>query len=81
MNMADVVIKRCPACPSIRSQVEEIAAALRNDLHVTARIEDGARGELSVFVDGSPVIRKVGDDLPSAGDVEEAVRGAVPTGV
>jgi len=79
--VASVVIKRCPVCPSIGSQVEGIAAALRNDMHVVASIEDGARGELSVYVDGSPVIQKHGDDMPSASAVEAAIRNAVPIGV
>jgi hypothetical protein len=79
--MNEVIIKRCPVCPTIRSQAEGIADALRNELHQTARIEDGERGELSVLVDGVPVIQRQGDDLPSADEVEAAVRNAVPAGV
>jgi len=76
--MADVVIKRCPVCPSIRSQVETIKSALQTDLHISPRVENGAKGELSVFVDGIPMIQRTGDDLPTSEEVEAAVRNAVP---
>lgn len=78
--MTNVVIKRCPVCPSIRSQVEGITTALRNDLRVSARVEDGVQGELSVYADGVPVIQRTADYLPSADEVEAAVRNAAPAG-
>jgi hypothetical protein len=79
--VADVVIKRCPYCPSIGSQAEGIVKNLASDLNVSARIEDGEQGELSVFVDGVPVIQRTGDDLPNTEEVEAAVQNAIPTGV
>jgi hypothetical protein len=78
--VADIVIKRCPVCPSVRSRVEDITTALRDDLHVSARVADGAMGELSVFVDGVPVIQRAGDDLPTYDEVEAAVRNATAAG-
>jgi hypothetical protein len=79
--MQIVVIKRCPYCPSIGSQAKGIAKALGNDLNVYTQIEDGVKGELSVFVDGVPVIQRTSDDLPSSDEVEAAVKNAAPVGV
>ena len=78
--MADVVIKRCPVCPSIGSRVEEIVKNLARDMNVSPRVEDGAKGELSVFVDGVPVIQRTGNDPPNTEEVEAAVRNALPAG-
>ncbi len=78
--MVHVTIKRCPFCPSIRSQVEGIVKALEDDLRVPTSVEDGAKGELSVFAGGVPVIRRTGDGLPSVDEVEMAVRNAMPAG-
>jgi len=78
--VADVVIKRCPFCPSIGSQVEGIVRNLARDVNVSARVEDGAEGELSVLVGGVPVIQRTGDDLPDTEEVEAAVRNATPAG-
>ena len=79
--MADVVIKRCPFCPSIGSQVEGIVNNLAKDMNVSARVEDGAKGELSVLVDGVPVIQRASDDLPNTEQVEAAVGSTIPAGV
>jgi hypothetical protein len=79
--VAHVVIKRCPFCPSIGSQVEGIVRNLARDMGVTARVEDGEKGELSVFVDGVLVIQRTGDDLPTTDVVETAVRNGLPMGV
>lgn len=49
-------------------------------MNASPRVEDGEKGELSVFVDGVPVIQRTGD-LPNTEEVEGAVRNAVPAGV
>jgi hypothetical protein len=40
---------------------------------------DGAHGELTVYVNGQVAARKVGDKLPSMGEVLSAVREASPS--
>lgn len=76
--MADIVIKRCPESVLIGRRAEEIARALQDNLAARPRIEDGASGELSVFVDGVPMIQRTDDNLPSTDEVEAAVRNAAP---
>jgi hypothetical protein len=79
--MIHIVIKRCPFCPSIRSQVDGIAKNLETDLGISVSIEDGDRDELSVFVDGVPVIQRIGDNLQTSDEVEAAVRNAISSSV
>ena len=76
---ASIIIKRCPTCASIRSRADELRESLRKELGITPRIEDGASGELSLFVDGVPMIQRTGDSLPSDEEIEAAVRNARPT--
>jgi len=79
--MSDVVIARCPVCPTIGSHAQQIVSALKNDIDMTVRVEDGAKGEFSVLVDGVPVLQRNGDSLPSAEEVEAAVMNTMPAGV
>jgi hypothetical protein len=44
-------------------------------------VVDGNRGELSVLVDGVPLIQRTGDTLPNTEEVTAAVRSAIPAGV
>jgi hypothetical protein len=53
---------------------------LRNEPGVEVEVVDGSKGELSVFVDGVPLIQRGSDNLPSTEEVEAAVRNAVPAG-
>jgi predicted Rdx family selenoprotein len=78
--MSSIIIKRCPASPTIRSFTQQIVTALADDFRMNARIEDGVHGEFTVCVDGVPVIQRTGDALPSPEEVEAAVRNAIPTG-
>ena len=79
--MSNIVIKRCPACPTIRSFTQQIISALADDFRMNATVEDGVNGEFAVFVDGVPVLQRNVDALPSLDEVEAAVRNAVPVGV
>ncbi len=76
--MSNIVIRRCPVCNGIRKHAQEALATLEHDLGVDARIEDGAKGEFSVLVDGAPVLQRGGDSLPSMDEVEAAVANAAP---
>jgi hypothetical protein len=51
-----------------------LAAALRKEPDVQVNLIDGARGELSVEVDGHVVARKTNDNMPELNDVVDAVR-------
>jgi len=74
---ASIIIKRCPTSAAIRARAEELRETLRK-FGMTPRVEDGATGELSLFVDGVPMIQRTGDTLPSDEEVESAVRNARP---
>ena len=76
--MSHIAIKRCPDCTPIRSWAQEVAAALKSDLGLNARVEDGVEGEFAVYVDSVPVIQRNVDTLPSVDEVEAAVRNAIP---
>jgi len=77
------VIKRCPVCPEIRRHAEDVVTELSDDLGHKAKIEDGAKGEFRVLVDGVPVLQRNGDTRPTVLEVETAVEHAiaVPSGV
>lgn len=75
--MPDIVIKRCPVCPNIGKKAQEAVAALNDDMGASARIEDGAKGEFCVLVDGTPVLQRNGDTLPTVFEVESAVNNAI----
>lgn len=75
--MPDIVIKRCPVCPNIGKKAQEVVAALNDDMGTSARIEEGAKGEFSVLVDGIPVLQRNGDTLPTVFEVETAVNNAI----
>ncbi len=79
--MSEVVIQRCPICPTICQHAATVANALQSELGITPRIEDGTKGEFSVMVDGNRVMKKTGEDLPSVNAVEAAVMSAMPVGV
>jgi predicted Rdx family selenoprotein len=79
--MANIAITRCPVCSSIRSRSQEVATALKTDLGLNSRIEDGVEGEFTVYVDRVPVIQRTRETLPSIDEVEAAVRNAIPVSV
>jgi hypothetical protein len=54
-----------------------VADALRRELGVQVRMEDGGHGEFTVLVDGRKVAGK-GDTMPSVEEVVAAVRKAQP---
>jgi predicted Rdx family selenoprotein len=79
--LTHVTIRRCPFCPSIGSQVEGIARHVKDDLSLPVAVEDGAQGELTVLVDGVPVVQKTDEGgLPTTADVEVAIRKAIGVG-
>lgn len=53
--MKHVTIRRCPACPTIRSLAESVAVALRQDDEVHVQIVDGMQGDFLVEVNGMPL--------------------------
>ena len=54
--MSNIVIKRCPVCPAIRSFTQQMVTALANVFRMNAQVVDGVNGEFAVFVDGVPVL-------------------------
>ena len=52
---------------------------MRKETGAEVEVLDGARGELTVTVDGQEVAKK-GDSMPSAEEVVAAVRKATPLG-
>ena len=74
--MSKIVIKRCPASPTIRSFTQQMVTTLADDFRMNAMVENGVNGEFAVFVDGVPVIQRKVDALPSPDEVEAAVRNA-----
>jgi hypothetical protein len=79
--MNNVIIKRCPVCPTIRSHTQQIVKALADDFGMKVRVEDGVKGEFAVYAGGVPVLQRNGDTLPSPDEVEAAVGNAIPAGV
>jgi hypothetical protein len=81
--MKEVIIRRCPACPSIDSLSDSVVAALKNAECLDLRVEDGVKGEFAVEVNGRIVSKRMGTILPTQDDVVSAVRnaGAVGAGV
>ena len=59
-----------------------MAAALKNEPGLQVQLVDGAKGELTVLVDGKEVARKQGDNLPPVEEVVAAVKrsGAATAG-
>ena len=53
-----------------------MADELRKQPGLDVQEVDGARGELTVLVDGREVARKTGDSLPTVEEVAAAVRPA-----
>jgi len=77
--MSQVTIKRCPTCLSIRGHTQEVVAALKRDLGVKVKVQDGVEGEFAILVDGVPVIQRTSETLPSVDEVDAAVENAVVT--
>ncbi len=75
--MKQVVIRRCPVCPDIGSLTGSVVAALENEKDVGVHVEDGAKGEFTVEVDGRKVVSPKGEMLPTADEVTNAVRSNV----
>jgi hypothetical protein len=72
----DITIRRCPFSPPIKCQAEGVARKLRERLGAHVAVEEGGAGDFMVLRDGSEVLRRSCDDLPTAEQVEDAVRGA-----
>jgi hypothetical protein len=53
-----------------------VADALRKEPGVNVQIENGARGEFTVLMDGRELVKKQGDQLPPLDEVLTAVRNA-----
>ena len=79
--MKNVTIRRCPSCASIGSYADQLVSALRTDPDVDVRVIDGAKGELSVQVDGRNVRVQSGDSFRDSLDVAAEVRGLESVGV
>jgi hypothetical protein len=75
--MKQVVIRRCPDCPNIGSLTGSVVAALENEKDVGVHVEDGAKGEFTVEVDGRKVATPKGEMLPTADEVVSAVQSNV----
>ena len=76
--MVGLTIKRCPVCPNIGRRAREVALTLYANEGLQARIEDGVKGEFSVFVGDVPMIQRNGDSLPSLREVEAAAWKTAP---
>jgi hypothetical protein len=74
----NVVIKHCPVCPEVANLAQLVSDALGRNLGVCTGLRDGAKGEFTVLVNGSPVIEESSDTLPAIEDVLAAVRDAHP---
>lgn len=77
--MSDIVIRRCPYSPRIRSHATEVYSALLMDFNQSARIENGEKDEFSVLVDGTPAMFRSKSWLPSIEEVEAAIQSATPS--
>lgn len=69
--MKTITIRRCPVCAEIKAHTDAVAATLQNE-GFNVRIEDGNRGEFSVWLDNQELARNL-LDLPSA----ESILGSV----
>jgi hypothetical protein len=75
--MKQVLIRRCPTCPNIGSLTDSLLAALGNEEDVQVHVEDGAKGEFTVEVDGRKVATPKGEMLPTVAEVVSAVQSNV----
>ncbi|WP_020474634.1 hypothetical protein [Zavarzinella formosa] len=73
----NLLIKRCPSNPEVRSLTEQTAAILRQRLGISPRIINGRAAEFSVYVDGVPVMILDSRSLPWPEEVEAAVQSMV----
>jgi hypothetical protein len=76
--MTNIVIRRCPGNSAIADRTQEIHRVLMADFGLHARVEDGDHDELSIFVDGVPVLSRSENYLPSVEEVEAAIQNADP---
>jgi len=78
-DVAHVVIRRCPTCHNIREHADRVREMLRGDPTVPLEVEDGAKGEFTVTVNGRVVAKTSPDGtLPSESLILDAVRRAEP---
>lgn len=54
-----------------------MAALIKEQLNLDAEVEPGARGEFTVWVDGTKVAEKTRTGFPSESDIVQRVRAAV----
>lgn len=78
--MKKVMIRRCPSCDGIIARAREVETALSGTSDLNVEVTDGAKGEFTVLVDGHQVSGKNGEELPSADEVETAVKDAAHAG-
>jgi hypothetical protein len=72
--MSQVIIRRCPVCPTIGARTDEVAAVLQKEPGVTVTVENGQKGQFTVEVNGQIVAQKHGEMLPTAKEVAAAVQ-------
>jgi len=78
-DVAHVTIRRCPTCNNIREHTARVREMLRGDPTVPVEIEDGAKGEFTVLVNGRVVAKTQPDGtLPTEALILDAVRQAEP---
>jgi selenoprotein W-related protein len=77
--MTDVSIIYCKPCGYER-RATDVAAALRQQLDVTARLVPGKGGIFEVLVDGKPVAKRTPGHFPDTADVVAAVSSALGAG-
>jgi hypothetical protein len=75
--MKTVTITRCPVCPDIKGQTQQVVDGLRNESDTRVLGQDGAKGEFSISVDGREVARKA-EALPNVQSAIAAVKNASP---
>jgi predicted Rdx family selenoprotein len=77
----NVIIKHCPDCETIVQLAGEAQDALGRTLGVVAGLRDGAKGEFTVLVNGTPAIEETAETLPTIDEILAAVRQGTPEAV
>jgi selenoprotein W-related protein len=72
--MKEVLITYCRPC-GYAKRAEEIAAALKEVLHVDAKVVPGKGGIFNISVEGKVVAKRTREGFPSKEQVIKAVKG------
>lgn len=75
--MRKITIRRCPTCQQIGGVADQLTAALQTEQDVDISIEDGAKGEFTVMVDGRRVNTRENDQLRTADELAGELHGAL----